>query len=855
MVLFFRRVLLFVVIACAWPGLSQQTASSVPNLVRYSGTISASTDGQAASPRVVGVTFALYKQEEGGAPLWQEVQNVALSNGGRYSVLLGSASPAGLTSDLFSVQEQRWLGVQVEGQPEQPRVLLVSVPYALKAAEADTLAGHSASEFITTEALQSAVQQQLQQQGGAPVKSSLAITAAGVQPNGPNGPSAYINNQTTQQAGASFNIDGTGTAAYFNATSQYLLGGLTVLNSSGSTSLFVGPNAGQNSTGSSVVFVGSYAGQANTSGGYNTFVGAFSGRSNTSGFGNAFVGSFAGNSNSTGISNSFFGDSSGYLTTTGNWNTFLGSYSGHANTTGDSNTFVGVQAGTSNVSGSANNFFGTNSGYSNTTGNANTFFGSYAGYSSKNGFGNTFIGSNAGYPMANGSQNTFIGYNAGTAADPAGSNNIYFAHQGQTGDNGTIRIGDPASQTSAYVAGIAGQSTNSGVPVFIDSSGKLGTGGGAVNFSQVTGTLTSPQLTGTYSNQVTLSNTTNVFDGSFTGNGAGLTGVSSGLVWPIVAKSADYTIQISDFSTATTPGKFIILTGSALHTFTLPNPAPATNGSCVAIGDYAVSPIASATNVVLKVNANGLLVDGSSTVVLTHAGWEAFLYCSDGSNYWRMGRSQVAPNKIGPWLKTVDTGTPNVLATTFVHGVEAGLQPGTMFYLLPINANTISNPTLNLNGLGAKRIVKFGNQPLAPNDLTITAYAHVFYDGTNWQLLNPQTANGTVTGVTATAPLVSSGGATPNISCPTCITMAALTGTTASIGGSPLTAGSCATGTASITGATVGHPVSVSASDGSLPDGLTILSAAVTAANTVTVQLCAVANNTPATKTYSVATQ
>jgi hypothetical protein len=248
-------------------------------------------------------------------------------------------------------------------------------------------------------------------------------------------------------------------------------------------------------------------------------------------------------------------------------------------------------------------------------------------------------------------------------------------------------------------------------------------------------------------------------------------------------------------------------------------------------------------------------VDGSSTVVLTHAGWEAFLYCSDGSNYWRMGRSQVAPNKIGPWLKTVDTGTPNVLATTFVHGVEAGLQPGTMFYLLPINANTISNPTLNLNGLGAKRIVKFGNQPLAPNDLTITAYAHVFYDGTNWQLLNPQTANGTVTGVTATAPLVSSGGATPNISCPTCITMAALTGTTASIGGSPLTAGSCATGTASITGATVGHPVSVSASDGSLPDGLTILSAAVTAANTVTVQLCAVANNTPATKTYSVATQ
>ncbi len=84
--------------------------------------------------RTVGITFLIYGQQDGGAPVWLETQNVATDAGGHYSVLLGSTSSTGLPSDLFSPQEQRWLAVKVEGQPEQPRVLLVSVPYAMKAA-------------------------------------------------------------------------------------------------------------------------------------------------------------------------------------------------------------------------------------------------------------------------------------------------------------------------------------------------------------------------------------------------------------------------------------------------------------------------------------------------------------------------------------------------------------------------------------------------------------------------------------------------------------------------------------------------------------------------------------------------
>ncbi len=79
-----------------------------------------------------------------------------------------------------------------------------------------------------------------------------------------------------------------------------------------------------------------------------------------------------------------------------------------------------------------------------------------------------------------------------------------------------------------------------------------------------------------------------------------------------------------------------------------------------------------------------------------------------------------------------------------------------------------------------------------------------------------------------------------------------LSGTTGSIGGSALAAGACTTGTVAVNGAATGTPVDVSASDGSLPSGLVMLRAAVTAANTVTVQVCAVGAVTPVAVSYNV---
>ena len=55
---------------------AQQTATTtVPNLIRYSGTLK---DVQDTVPgTTVGVTFAIYKLQDGGAAVWQETQKVS----------------------------------------------------------------------------------------------------------------------------------------------------------------------------------------------------------------------------------------------------------------------------------------------------------------------------------------------------------------------------------------------------------------------------------------------------------------------------------------------------------------------------------------------------------------------------------------------------------------------------------------------------------------------------------------------------------------------------------------------------------------------------------------------------------
>lgn len=115
----------------------------VPNLINYSGVLKDASGRTLTS--ITGVTFLLYRAEQGGAPLWLETQSVTPDKSGRYTVQLGTANsiPAG----LFVNGEARWLALQIGNEAEQPRTLLVAVPYAMKAADAQTLGGLPASAF------------------------------------------------------------------------------------------------------------------------------------------------------------------------------------------------------------------------------------------------------------------------------------------------------------------------------------------------------------------------------------------------------------------------------------------------------------------------------------------------------------------------------------------------------------------------------------------------------------------------------------------------------------------------------------------------------------------------------------
>lgn len=125
---------------------AQPTPSIVPTLVNFSGTVT-DVNGKPLGG-TVGVTFYLYKDQQGGAPLWIETQNVQPDRFGHYSVMLGATKSQGLPTGLFASGEARWLEVQAEGQAEQPRVMLLAVPYALKAGDAATVGGLPPSAFV-----------------------------------------------------------------------------------------------------------------------------------------------------------------------------------------------------------------------------------------------------------------------------------------------------------------------------------------------------------------------------------------------------------------------------------------------------------------------------------------------------------------------------------------------------------------------------------------------------------------------------------------------------------------------------------------------------------------------------------
>ncbi len=510
--------------------------------MKYSGTIT-DTEGKPQSG-TLGVTFALYKDQEGGAPLWLETQNVQADASGHYTAMAGSTKTEGLPADLFTSGEARWLGVQAEGEPEQPRSLLVSVPYAFKSHEAETLGGLPASAFVRAtpadgvgDASGSTTQTAAATGStGNTTKSGLGVDTVVNCASAKNNyipvftssapPNITICNSVIYQAGNNIGI-GTTTpvtsldvkSGAINTSLYYEIGGSTVVSiaspsddnlflgvsagaanvaGSGRYNLFSGYQAGySNTTGLANTFYGLQAGYSNTNASYNTFYGADTAFSNTTGSQNSFYGALAGVNNTTASNNTFVGFEAGQANTTGTPNVFVGWKAGLNNTTASENVFVGTASGSSNISccnafvgdeaglnnttGTYNAFFGRDAGLDNIDGSYDTFLGHWAGVGNTHGIVNTFVGNLAGYSNTTGSYDLFLGAYAGYN-NTTGNYNIYVSNQGIGAESNTIRIGD-TNQNAAFIAGIYGVN-NGGAPVYINSNGQLGTSSSSRRFKE-----------------------------------------------------------------------------------------------------------------------------------------------------------------------------------------------------------------------------------------------------------------------------------------------------------------------------------------------------------------------------------
>ena len=207
-----------------------------------------------------------------------------------------------------------------------------------------------------------------------------------------------------------------------------------------------------------------------TTGGFNTAIGFLSLRSNTAGSFNTGVGAGTllanvGDSNGAGSQNTATGAGTLLSNSTGADNTASGAFALFSNTTGSDNTANGTQALKSNTTGRDNTANGLNALLKNDTGDQNTANGVSALFSNTTGIHNTAIGYFAGLNQTTGGNNVALGFNAG-GVQTTGSDNVYI---------GANMFGVAGESNACYIKSIFGQTTASGVPIFINSNNKLGT--------------------------------------------------------------------------------------------------------------------------------------------------------------------------------------------------------------------------------------------------------------------------------------------------------------------------------------------------------------------------------------------
>ena len=111
-----------------------QALGDVPRKINYQGRLLDAAGAPLAGSH--NLTFRIFADATGGAPLWSESQAVTADSGGVFGVVLGAVDSIGIAFD-----DPRWLEVEADGEVLAPRREMVSVPFAFQAVNSHLLEG------------------------------------------------------------------------------------------------------------------------------------------------------------------------------------------------------------------------------------------------------------------------------------------------------------------------------------------------------------------------------------------------------------------------------------------------------------------------------------------------------------------------------------------------------------------------------------------------------------------------------------------------------------------------------------------------------------------------------------------
>jgi hypothetical protein len=228
---------------------------------------------------------------------------------------------------------------------------------------------------------------------------------------------------------------------------------------------------------------GNYS-MVNSAGIFDTAFGSGTLNANSAGAANTAVGAWALGVNTTGSYNTGIGHNALTNNSTGNQNTSLGSWSLANSTTADGNTALGFNTLGGTTTGAYNAATGYQALSNDTTGGYNVATGANALAFSSTGIDNSAVGASALANLATGNANLALGVGAGVAYSGSESFNVLLASNGVAGESNVMRLGAAGVQTKAFVAGVHGVTSASGVPVYVNSSGQLGTTTSSVRFKE-----------------------------------------------------------------------------------------------------------------------------------------------------------------------------------------------------------------------------------------------------------------------------------------------------------------------------------------------------------------------------------